>query len=213
MGPACETGVMAATTFTSRASARMRLDPDKRRGLALIALLATVMWVSEIVDTILGGDLDAYGILPRNVEGLDGIAWAPFLHSGFEHLAGNTVPFVILGGIIALSGIARVVGVFLIVALVGGLGTWVAAPETAIHIGASGIVFGFAAYVIARWLYTRRAAHILTAVVVVAIWGATLLGGLVPTEGVSWQGHLFGGLGGLVAAWALDGRERRRNRA
>lgn len=188
----------------------MHVAADTRRGFILVAVLAAVMWISEIIDKILGGDLDAYGIHPRNVDGLDGIAWAPFLHGGFDHLIGNTIPFLVLGGIIALSGIARVAMVFLIVAVVGGLGTWLVAPENSIHIGASGIVFGFAAYVIARWLYTRRAAHILTAIVVTAIWGATLLGGLVPADGISWQGHLFGALGGLVAAWALDGRERRR---
>lgn len=190
---------------------RPELDQDKRRGLIFVLLAATVMWVEEIIDrTLLNGDLDQYGIQPRQVDGLDGIVFAPFLHGGYDHLIGNTIPFLMLGAIIALTGLARVVGVFVIVAVVGGLGTWLIAPENTVHIGASGIVFGFAAYLIARWLYTRRLAHVFSAVVVVAVWGGALLGGLVPTEGVSWQGHLFGGLGGLVAASVLDGRDRRR---
>ena len=185
----------------------------REEGLALIGLLVAAMWVSEIIDTLPHVDLDRYGIHPRHVDGLDGIAWAPFLHGGFEHLIGNTVPYVVLGAMIALSGLARVALVFLIVAIVGGVGTWIVAPENTIHIGASGIVFGFASYLVARWVYTRRAVHVFAGVLVCAVWGGALLGGLVPTVGISWQGHLFGGLGGLLAAFVLDGRERRRTAA
>lgn len=191
---------------------RTRSGGGTRRlgGVVFVAAMAAVMWASEIVDSVLGGDLDAYGIHPRHADGLDGIAWAPFLHGNFDHLIGNTVPFLILGALIALSGLARIVLVTLIVVLVGGLGTWLLAPQDSIHIGASGVVFGYAAYLIARWVYTRRAAHVLTGILVIAVWGATLLGGLVPTDGISWQGHLFGGVGGFAAAWLLDGRDRRR---
>ena len=192
---------------------RFDLDDDRRRALIFVGAMALIMWLSEIVDTILGGDLDAYGIRPRDVDGLDGIAFSPFLHGGFGHLIGNTLPFLVLGAMIALSGLKKMVGVTLIVAVVGGLGTWLVAPENTVHIGASGIVFGYASYLITRGVYTRSLLHLASGLVVVVIWGATLPGGLVPQDGISWQGHLFGAVGGVVAAWALDRRRPAREQS
>jgi membrane associated rhomboid family serine protease len=176
---------------------------SREEGLALVGLLIAAMWVSEIVDTAVGGDLDQYGIQPHETDGLVGIATAPFLHAGFGHLIGNTVPFVIMGVLIALSGAARVLAVTAIVALVSGLGVWLIAPENTNHIGASGVVFGFASFLIARGFYNRSAMEIAVGVVIVALFGVSLLGGLAPQEGISWQGHLFGAIGGVVAARVL----------
>jgi membrane associated rhomboid family serine protease len=176
---------------------------DREHGLVFVAAMAGLMWASEIVDTILGGDLDQYGIEPREGDGLVGIATAPFLHIDFAHLIGNTVPFVLMGVLIALSGAVRVIAVTVIVALVSGLGTWLIAPENTNHIGASGVVFGYATYLIARGFYNRSAVEIAVGVVVVALFGTALLGGLAPQEGISWQGHLFGAIGGVVAARLL----------
>ena len=175
-------------------------------GLALVALAAGVMWLFEIADQLTGEHLDQYGIEPRDTDGLAGILAAPFLHGGFDHLIGNTIPFLALGAAIALAGAARVAAVAAIVAVIGGLGTWLVAPAGTIHIGASGIVFGFAAYLAVRGIYTRRVVDVVLGLVVLGIWGTTLLQGLVPEEGISWQGHLFGAIGGIVAAWALHGR-------
>ncbi len=186
-----------------------RRDRDARTsGVLLVVAVAALMWVVEIVD-LFAGDLDANGIRPRDADGLIGIAVAPFLHGGFAHLLGNTIPFLALGATIALSGLARVVAVGAIVALVGGLGTWVVGPAGTTHIGASGLVFGFAAYLIARGISSRRITHLLVGLAVIALFGTTLLVGLVPTAGVSWQGHLFGAIGGIVAARALDSRPTR----
>ena len=176
---------------------------SRQEGLALIGLLVAVMWVSEIVDTAIGNDLDQYGIQPRDADGLIGVATSPFLHGGFGHLIGNTVPFVVMGVVIALAGAARVLAVAAIVALVSGLGTWLIAPEGTNHIGASGVVFGFATYLIARGFYNRSVMEIAVGLIVVAVFGVTLLGGLAPQEGISWQGHLFGAIGGIVAARVL----------
>lgn len=193
-------------------SGPLGLDPDRRRAFVFVGAMAAVMWVAEIVDTVLGGDLDAGGIRPRDADGLDGIAFSPFLHGGFDHLIANTIPFLVLGGTIALSGFARVVSVTAIVAVIGGFGTWLVAPQYTLHIGASGIVFGYAAYLIARAVWTRSLAHMGAALVIIGVWGLTLLGGLLPQDGISWQGHLFGAVGGVVAAWALDGRTARARR-
>ncbi len=171
--------------------------------LALVAL----MWAVEIVDVIADHQLDQYGIEAREVDGLEGIVTAPFLHVGFAHLIGNTIPFVFMGLLIAFEGARRLVGVFAIVALVSGLGTWLAAPEGSIHVGASGVVFGFATYLIARGWFARRPGQIAIGLVVLVVWGGVLLGGLQPHEGISWQGHLFGAIGGVVAARVLARRD------
>ena len=183
----------------NRAPAR-RSDPAERAsGLLLVAGMAALMWIVEIVD-LGAGDLDANGIRPRDVDGLEGILFSPFLHGGFGHLIGNTIPFVVLGVVIGLGGLVRVGLVTAIVMVVGGLGTWLVGPEGTIHVGASGVVFGYATYLLARGIYTRRPLHLGTGVLVLLVFGTTLLFGLVPTPGVSWQGHLFGAIGGVVAA-------------
>jgi membrane associated rhomboid family serine protease len=168
-----------------------------------VAAMAAVMWVVEVLDAA-GAHLDANGIHPRDVDTLPDIAFAPFLHAGWGHLIGNTIPFLVLGGAIALSGLARTAAVTVIVAVVGGLGTWLIGPADTNHIGASGLVFGFAAYLIARGLFSRRPLHLVAGVAVVAVYGATLAFSLMPHPGVSWQGHLFGAIGGVVAARVLD---------
>ena len=189
---------VSATSFT-------RSGPT-RQGLVLVVAMAVLMWVVEVIDAIAGGRLDRLGIEPRETDGLVGVVAAPFLHGGFGHLIGNTVPFLVLGAVIALGGAARVLSVTVLVALIGGLGTWLLAPSGTTHIGASGLVFGFAAYLAARGLFSRSIAQIAIGLVVLAVWGTTLLQGLVPTDGVSWQGHLFGAVGGVVAARALHRR-------
>jgi membrane associated rhomboid family serine protease len=183
-----------------------RRRDDVVRGIAAVGAAVAVMWVVEVADQV-ALNLDQHGIRPRDPDGLAGILAAPFLHGGFGHLLSNTIPLIVLGAMVALSGLARVLAVGAVVALVGGLGTWLTGPAGTVHIGASGLVFGFAAYLIARALYSRALAHLAGAVLVVAVWGFTLLGGLVPTPGISWQGHLFGAIGGLIAARMLHRRD------
>jgi membrane associated rhomboid family serine protease len=178
---------------------------DRIRGLVFVAAMVAVMWAVEIVDVV-AGDLDSAGIRARDADGLVGVALAPVLHGGFGHLMANTVPFVLLGTAIALGGLARVFAVTVVVAVVGGLGTWLVAPAGTVHIGASGVVFGFATYLIARGVFSHRALHLVVGVIVIGVYGSTLLFGFVPTPGISWQGHLFGAIGGVVAAGALHRR-------
>ncbi len=191
-----------STDLADRPTTSTPTDP-RVSGLKFVLALVAVMWVSEVLDSILNHRLDEYGIRPREVGGLDGIVFSPFLHSGFGHLAGNTVPFLALGAGIALGGLVRVVSVTAIVALVGGIGTWLIAPDNSITIGASGLVFGYATYLVARGIFERNLVHLAVAVLVAVGYGGVLLGGLLPEEGVSWQGHLFGAIGGVVAARLL----------
>ena len=171
--------------------------------MVALGALVGVMWVSEAVDVVLDGRLDTLGIEPRQVDGLSGVVLAPFLHGGFGHLIGNTVPFVLLGAVVALSGLARLLAVTAVVTVVGGLATWLVAPGDTVHLGASGVVFGYAAYLIARGVFDRRLRSIAVGVLVALVYGTTLLFGLVPRPGVSWQGHLFGALAGVLAARLL----------
>jgi membrane associated rhomboid family serine protease len=184
-----------------------RSERERTGGFVVIAAMAILMWLAETIDVV-AGDLDGAGIRPRDAEGLAGIAASPFLHAGFGHLIGNTIPFLALGLAIAVGGLVRTLVVVGIVAAVGGLGTWLTAPSNTVVIGASGLVFGFATYLVARGAYTRMPWHIVGGLAVLAIYGSTLLVGLVPTPGVSWQGHLFGAIGGVLAARVLH-RARR----
>lgn len=173
-------------------------------GLKLLVGLVGLMWLSEIIDSALHGSLDQYGIIARNPQGLVGIVTAPFLHMGFGHLISNTLPLVTLGALIAVSGAKRLFAVTAIVTVIGGFGTWLISPPNTVTIGASGLVFGYAAYLITRGLFNRRLGQVLIGVVVVLVWGSALLGGLLPQDGISWQGHLFGGIAGILAAWVLS---------
>ena len=127
-----------------------RLGTDRTNGLLLVAAMVGLMWGLEIVDIAADHRLDDYGIHPRDADGLAEIFSAPFLHAGFGHLISNTVPFLAMGAAIALGGLMRIALVTLIVALVSGLGTWLVAASNSIHLGASGVVFGYASYLVSR---------------------------------------------------------------
>jgi membrane associated rhomboid family serine protease len=180
---------------------------DRQAGFLLVIGMVALMWFLEVVDSFT--DVDDYGIQPREPDGLIGVATSPFLHGGWDHLISNTIPFLAMGLGIALAGAARVLAVTGIVMLVGGIGTWLVGPDNTNHIGASGVVFGYASYLLIRGFYNRSAFELVMGLVVGVLWGSVLLGGLVPREGISWQGHLFGGIGGVVAARVLATRTTR----
>jgi membrane associated rhomboid family serine protease len=172
-------------------------------GIELLVAMVGVMWIVQVVNALDSQHLDGDGIWPRNPGRLWGILTAPFIHAGWGHLIGNTIPLLFLGVILALAGAARLAVVTAIVIVLGGLGTWLISPAGADTIGASGVVFGYATYLLARGFFNRRVVEVLTGALVAVVWGGALLASLVPHAGVSWQGHLCGGLAGIVAAWAL----------
>ena len=173
--------------------------------LVVVALLA-VMWAAEIVDLIPGTPFDRWGIRPRTVRGLFGIPLAPFLHSGFGHLFANTIPFLVLGAFIAIGDLRRFVQVTVIVGLTSGLGTWLFASPGTVHIGASGLVFGYLTYLVVRGFFAGKVLWVVGGLVVLLFYGG-ILWGLLPRPGISWTGHVFGALGGVLAAWYVHGRE------
>jgi membrane associated rhomboid family serine protease len=172
-------------------------------GLCALGALVAIMWAVELVNVLDSYRLDRDGIRPRNVSRLDGVLFAPFLHLSFSHLLGNTIPFVILGLAIALAGAGRLLLVSLIVALVSGLGTWLIAPAGTVTVGASGVVFGYATYLISRGLFDRRILEVALGILVLLLFGGALISDLIPHSGISWEAHLFGGIGGVIAAAAL----------
>jgi membrane associated rhomboid family serine protease len=174
-----------------------------REGIQLLAGIVALMWIVEVINSLDSGGLDADGIHPHDFARLWGIFTAPFLHVSFAHLISNTIPLVFMGVIIALRGAARVAIVTLVVIVVGGLGTWLIAPAGSTTVGASGVVFGYAAYLLTRGVFNRSVLELLTGAVVGVVWGGALISSLVPHYGISWQGHLSGAIGGVVAAWLL----------
>ena len=182
---------------------RRLVEALKEQG-ALIGAMVLLGWGIELLDSLLLADsLQAHGIRPRSVSGLQGIVFAPFLHGGFLHLAANTVPFVVLGWVVLLSGYGRFFAVTLIAALIGGIGTWLVGGGGTNHIGASGVVFGYLGYLLFAGVYQRSLRTILTSVVIGLSYGGMVLGVLPGVPGISWEGHLFGFLGGWLAAFLL----------
>ena len=174
-----------------------------RTQILILATLVGLMWGLEILDTfVFRNGLDSLGILPRNSIGLRGILFAPFLHAGFAHLAANTIPFVVLGWLIMARNIADFFVVSIICMVVGGLGTWLFGA-TGLHVGASGVIFGYLGFLLARYYFDRRLSSGLIALFVGCSYGSVLWGILPSVPGISWEGHLFGFLSGILAARAI----------
>lgn len=185
-----------------------RRGKTQLEGVVLLGAILAVMWILEAINTIDSNRISqSDGIYPRNIDHLWAIFTAPFLHFSFQHLLANTIPFAFMGVIVALQGAKRLALVTLIVIVVGGIGTWLIAPSGTDTAGASGVIFGYATYLFVRGFFNRSALELLTGLVVGVIWGGALVSSVVPHQGVSWQGHVCGAVGGVVAAYLLR-RER-----
>lgn len=191
----------------SLTSPETRTPNRAARAAFVIGAFIALLYAVELVDTVLDNRLDQEGVQPRETEGLLGILFAPLLHGGWSHLVANTLPLVVLGFLILLSGVGHWVEVTAIVWLVGGLGTWLVAPEGTVHLGASVLVFGWLVHLILRGVFARSAGQILLGLVVLAMYGGALWGVLPSQPGISWQGHLFGAIGGGLAAWLTADRK------
>lgn len=157
-------------------------------------------WGVFAVNTLLGGALNALGIIPRTTVGLRGILFAPFLHANLNHLVANTIPFAVLGWLVMLRDSRHFVPVTVFSMLGAGLFAWLLGAPGSVHIGASGVIFGYLGFLLLSGWYARSAASILLSLGVAAAWGGLVLGVMPGTPGVSWQGHLGGFIGGVMAA-------------
>jgi membrane associated rhomboid family serine protease len=160
-------------------------------------------WVVFVVNTMLGGLLTQFGVIPRSVIGLRGLLFAPFLHGNLAHLISNTLPFLALGWMVMLRDARHFWPVTLLAALGAGLGAWLFGAPGSVHIGASGVVFGYLGFLLLAGLYTRSVGSILLSLVTAVLWGGLVVGMNPNQTGVSWQAHVGGFIGGILAARAF----------
>jgi len=179
------------------------LPPNPVQALIVIGSFTALLYLIEVVDAAMSGRLDGFGIQPRTLGGLDGVLWAPLLHHGWAHLFANTLPVLLFGFLAMSNGVGQWVAVTLTIWLFSGLGVWLVGGDGT-TVGASGLAFGWLAFLLVRGLFNRAIGQILVAVVLFLYWGSTLLGVLPGDPGVSWQGHLFGAIAGILAAWLVS---------
>ncbi|RRQ26626.1 rhomboid family intramembrane serine protease [Rhodococcus sp. Eu-32] len=189
--------------------------PVWQQAAMVVGGFVLLLWIIELIDVASGSRVEDAGINPRTVDGLWGILFAPVLHDDWTHLIANTVPVLVLGFLVLLSGIGRGLTATGIIWVLGGVGTWLTAGAGTNHIGASILIFGWITYLLTRGIFARNLGQLAIGVVVFVIYGGALWG-VLPTDAfVSWQGHLFGAVGGVVAAWTLsaDARQARRQKS
>lgn len=170
----------------------------------LLGIVLIVLWSIEIIDfLVFQGRLDRYGIRPRSLNGLWGIFFAPLLHGGFNHLIANTVPMLTLSWWVMLRSIGTWVKATAMITFLGGGATWLLARGGSVHIGASGLIFGYLGFLVARGYYERTMSAIAVSLFVLVTYGA-MFWGIFPTQpGISWESHLFGFISGIIAAYWL----------
>jgi membrane associated rhomboid family serine protease len=188
---------------------RTRVVPAHPVGAAVqMFVLVGVLYVVEAVDQSMNGALEFYGVRPRQLTGLEGVLFAPLLHAGWAHLIANTVPLLVLGWLVLAGGTRQFVTVTVIVWLISGVGTWVIGSP-GVHLGASGIAFGWLVFLLLRGLFLWSVKQIFVALLLFFYWGGMLWGVIPGQPGISWEAHLFGAVGGLIAAWLLARDYRR----
>ena len=189
---------------------------DRLVSIILLLIFVAVIWVVYLVNSLLfDGSLNRYGLspmalpyrwlsefepsLPYLAGSLRGILLSPLLHGSFSHLMSNTFPLLLLGGFVAIRGAKTLIGVSLLVIVLGGLLVWVVG-RPAVHIGASGLVFGYFGFLVAQGWYERSIVSIVVAVGVLLLYGGIIFGVLPQSGFISWEGHLFGLIAGVLAA-------------
>ncbi|MBE9122488.1 rhomboid family intramembrane serine protease [Tychonema sp. LEGE 07199] len=176
---------------------------------AILGGFVSLLWIIEIVDVFLfRGALNSYGVRPRSIQGLEGIIFMPFLHGSFAHLAANTLPFVTFGWLIMLRETRDFFIVSAVTILVSGFGVWLTGAPNSVHIGASGLIFGYFGFLLLRGYFERSFTSIAISLIVGFFYGGLIWGVLPSQPGVSWQAHFFGFVGGILAAQLL-GRQKR----
>ena len=201
---------MVAPAPAPRRSVARVLPPHPVVAALIMLAFTALLYVIELVDQLTGESLDSEGIVARSLSGLGGIIWAPLLHGGWPHLLANTVPFLVFGFLAMAGGIRQWALVTATIWVFSGLGVWLIGPSDAYTVGASGLIFGWLVFLLARGFFARSARQIVLAVVLFLIWGGVLFGVLPGQMGVSWQGHLFGALAGLLCAALVARADRAR---
>ncbi len=164
-----------------------------------VVSLLVIIWIIHFVNVITGGWLMPFGLEPRALRGLDGVMGAPFLHANLGHLLSNSAGLAVLGALICLQSGRAFWRVSAVVIIVGGMATWLLA-RTGLHVGASGLVFGYFGYLVMRGWVERTPMAVVVALLVAITYSGLLYGLLPGQRGISWEGHRYGFLAGMLAA-------------
>ncbi len=177
---------------------------ELRNQVKILGLFLLIFWTLEIINQFLFANsdysLNSLGIVPRSAIGVRGIFFAPFLHVDFPHLVANTFPFAILGWFVMLQNTKDFYVVSAISAIFSGVGVWLFAQPNSITMGASGVIFGYMGFLLARGYFQKNVPSIALSLTVIFLYGGMIWGIFPLTPGVSWLGHLFGFLGGIYSA-------------
>jgi membrane associated rhomboid family serine protease len=178
-----------------------------KNNLTFALVIVALMWIGFVLELVFPG-LAGWGIRPRTASGLWGIVFCPFLHLNLNHLLSNTIPiFILLLLALSYNRVLTLEALAIITLLGGGL-VWLFGRPNVVVIGASGVVFGLVGFLLLVGVFRREFIAVLVAVIVLLLYGSALFYGLVPRPGISFMGHAFGFLSGVVAAW-LAGRAKR----
>ena len=184
------------------------LTAELKTQFTIIGICVTLFWAIEIINQGMFGDqLDIFGIIPRNIVGLRGIIFAPFLHVNFAHLIANTVPFIILSWFVMLQKISDFFLVTIYAMIIGGGGVWLFGEYRSVTIGASILIFAYLGFLLSRGLFQRNTPSIALSLLVFFLYGGMIWGVLPSDPHISWLGHLFGFISGVLAAKTVAKRK------
>ena len=180
--------------------------------VVILGSLVAILWIVQIINAeILAGRLNYYGgIHPQSSIRITSIFFAPFLHGSYTHLAANIVPLITLGWLIMLRGLNDFFFVSIVTIIVSGLGIWYFGSPGSIHIGASGLIFGYFGFLLLRSIFDFSILSVLFALTAGFLYSGLIWGILPSDPNISWEAHLFGFLGGIFAAQLLGKRKTNR---
>jgi len=182
--------------------------PNSLNRIPVALYLLAIMWLVFAVEIVLPGNLNTWGIMPRQLSGLLGIPFAPFIHNGLWHLIGNSIPFAILGVLIGLNEKNSILEITFLGILFTGFGVWLFGSH-AYHVGASGLVMVYWAYLIADGWFERSVKAMLLAGITIVLYGGMIFIFLDMRTHISWSSHAVGALSGVLIAW-LEAWNRKR---
>lgn len=185
------------------------IGTELKEQIQILAAVTLIFWVVFIIDrSFWNGNLSQFGIMPHRLIGLRGILFAPFLHGNYYHIASNTASFLVLGWMVMLRNTNDFYFVSVFTAIASGLGTWLVGSPSSVHIGASGVIFGYFGYLLSRGYFEKSFVAIAISITIAMSYGS-LIWGILPTRSyISWEGHLFGFIGGVLAARILAAKTK-----
>jgi membrane associated rhomboid family serine protease len=183
---------------------------EARKALFVMVAFIAILWIVQIANWADHYRLSfEYGIRPRDAGSLPDIFSAPFLHFSWAHIEGNSGPLFIFGFLAAYRGVKKFFAVTLVVAIPSGLGAWIFESPQSVGAGASGMVFGYFAYIIVRGIFDRHHIDLMIGLVM-ALCFAYQFTVLLPQHGIGWQDHIGGVVGGVLSGWVFRDRRNRR---